>query len=178
MRNNWKKRTKRWCFDILEEPNRPVKRLKNKSSRRIVPIHDTLIDLGFIDFIKLLKKDPERKRVFEELDYREGTYSRSISRFWDIRFLPLLRIKKEKNGFHSFRHSVIDHLKQEGVEPHFIKELVGHSQGNIDLDRYGKQYNPDILYNKCVKRIVYQTSHTRNKNFLSLKLDWKKIIVG
>ena len=170
------KRTKRWCFDILEEPNRPNKRLKNLSSRRIVPIHDTLIDLGFIDFINLLKKDPKRERVFEELDYREGTYSRSISRFWNRRFLPLLGIKSEKNGFHSFRHSVIDHLKQEGVEPHFINELVGHSQGNIDLDRYGKQYNPDILYNKCVKRIVYQTSHKRNIDFLSLKLDWKKII--
>ena len=170
------KRNKRWCIDILEEPNRPEKRLKTQSSRRIVPIHDTLLDLGFIDFIKLLKKDPERKRVFEELEYREGTYSRSISRFWNRRYLPLLGIKTDKNGFHSFRHSVIDHLKQLGVEPHFINELVGHSQGNIDLDRYGKRYNPDILYNKCVKRIVYQTSHTRSVDFLSLKLDWKKII--
>ena len=171
------KGNKRWCIDILEEPNRPEKRLKTQSSRRIVPIHDTLLDLGFIDFIKLLKKDPERKRVFEELEYREGTYSRSISRFWNRRYLPLLGIKTDKNGFHSFRHSVIDHLKQLGVEPHFINELVGHSQGNIDLDRYGKRYNPDILYNKCVKRIVYQTSHTRSVDFLSLKLDWKKIIV-
>ena len=169
-------RNKRWCFDILEEPNRPDKKLKNQSSRRIVPIHDTLIDLGFIDFIKLLKKDPERKRVFEELEYREGTYIRSISRFWNNRYLPLLGIKTDKNGFHSFRHSVIDHLKQLGVEPHFINELVGHSHGNIDLDRYGKRYNPDILYNKCVKRVVYQTSRTRGINFLSLKLDWKKII--
>ena len=169
-------RNKRWCFDILEEPNRPDKKLKNQSSRRIVPIHDTLIDLGFIDFIKLLKKDPERKRVFEELEYREGTYIRSISRFWNNRYLPLLGIKTGKNGFHSFRHSFIDTLKQLGVEPHFINELVGHSQGDISSDRYGNNYNPDILYNKCVKRVVYQTSRTRGINFLSLKLDWKKII--
>jgi integrase len=170
-------RSKRWVIDILEEHNRPDKRLKTQSSRRIVPIHDSLIDLGFVDFIKLLKKDPERKRIFEELQYREGTYSRSISRFWNRRYLELLGIKNEKNGFHSLRHTVIDHLKQIGVEPHFINELVGHSQGNIDLDRYGKRYNPDILYNKCVKRIVYQTSHTRSIDFLSLKLDWKKIIL-
>ena len=170
------KRSKRWCFDIVEEPKRPDKRLKTRSSRRIVPIHDTLLELGFVDFIKLLKKDPERKRVFEELKYSEGSYVRNISQFWNRRYLPLLGIKTDKNGFHSFRHSVIDHLKQQGVEPHFINELVGHSQGNIDLDRYGKRYNPDILYNKCVKRIVYQTSHTRGIDFLSLKLDWKKII--
>ena len=91
-------------------------------------------------------------------------------------FLPLLGIKKEKNGFHSFRHTFIDTLKQEGVEPHFINELVGHTQGDISSDRYGKNYNPDILYNKCIKRVVYQTSHTRNIDFLSLKLDWKKIV--
>ena len=170
-------RTKRWCFDILEEPNRPDKRLKTQSSRRIVPIHDTLLDLGFIDFINLLKKDTKRKRVFEELDYREGTYIRSISRFFNNRYLPLLGIKTNKNGFHSFRHSVIDHLKQLGVEPHFINELVGHSQGNIDLDRYGKRYNPDILYNKCVKKIVFETTQKRGIDFLALKLDWKKIVV-
>ena len=169
-------RTKRWCFDILEEPNRPDKRLKTQSSRRIVPIHDTLLDLGFIDFINLLKKDTKRKRVFEELDYREGTYIRSISRFFNNRYLPLLGIKTNKNGFHSFRHSVKDHLKQLGVEPHFINELVGHSQGNIDLDRYGKRYNPDILYNKCVKKIVFETSQKRGIDFLALKLDWKKIL--
>ena len=171
-----KQRTKRWCFDILEEPNRSDKRLKTQSSRRIVPIHDTLLDLGFIDFINLLKKDTKRKRVFEELDYREGTYIRSISRFFNNRYLPLLGIKTNKNGFHSFRHSVIDHLKQLGVEPHFINELVGHSQGNIDLDRYGKRYNPDILYNKCVKKIVFETSQKRGIDFLALKLDWKKIL--
>jgi hypothetical protein len=53
---------------------------------------------------------------------------------------------------------------------------MGHSSGNIDLDRYGKGYNPDILFNKCVKKIVYQTSQKRGIDFLSLKLDWKKII--
>ena len=161
-------RSKRWCFDILEEPNRPDKRLKTQSSRRIVPIHDTLLDLGFIDFINLLKKDTKRKRVFEELNYREGTYIRSISRFFNNRYLPLLGIKTNKNGFHSFRHSVIDHLKQLGVEPHFINELVGHSQGNIDLDRYGKRYNPDILYNKCVKKIVFETTQKRGIDFLEI----------
>ena len=170
-------RKTRWCIDILEEPNRPDKRLKTRASRRIIPIHDTLIELGFIDFVKLLRKETDRKRVFEELEYREGTYGRGMSRFWNSRYLELLGIKTEKNGFHSLRHSVIDHLKQIGVEPHFIAEYVGQTHGSMTMDRYGKGYNPDILYNKCVKRIVYQTSHTRSIDFLSLKLDWKKIVI-
>ena len=174
-------REKRWCFDIVQEEDRPDKRLKNLSSRRIVPIHQTLLDLGFIDFLNLLKKKPlttdgeKRKRLFEELPYKEGLYSRNISRFWNTSYLPKIGVKTNKNGFHSLRHTVIDHLKQKGIEPHFINELVGHSQGNIDLDRYGKGYNPDILFSKCVKKIVYETSHTRKVDFHSLQVDWKKI---
>ena len=72
---------------------------------------------------------------------------------------------------------MIDHLKQKGIEPHFINELVGHTSGNIDLDRYGKGYNPDILFNKCVKKIVYEISHTRGIDFKSLKVDWVKIVL-
>jgi integrase len=41
-------RKKIWCFNILEESDRPDKHLKTLSSKRVVPIHDTLIDLGFI----------------------------------------------------------------------------------------------------------------------------------
>ena len=175
-------RGKRWCIDVLEETNRPNKRLKNLSSRRIVPIHDTILELGFIDYLNLIKKVPvgennlERTRVFEELTYQDGTYARSVSRFWNYRYLPLLGLKKTTLNLHSLRHTLIDNLKQIGVEPHFISELVGHSQGSITLDRYGKNYNPDILYNKCVKKIVFETSQKRGIDFLALKLDWGKII--
>ena len=170
-------REKRWCFDIVEEPDRPDKHLKTLSSRRIVPIHDTLLDLGFIEFVTLLKKkDTNRERVFQELPYRSGNYNQNVSRFFNTRYLPSLGLKTNKKNFHSFRHTVSDHLKQKGVEPHFVNELLGHTTGNIDQDRYGKGYNPDILYNKCVKKIFYETSHTRGIDFKSLKMDWKKII--
>ena len=164
-------------FDVLEEENRPDKPLKNLPSRRIVPIPNILIELGLIEFIDLLqKKDPDRERIFQELPLVAGSYNKNVSRFFNQRYLPKFGIKTEKKTFHSLRHTVSDHLKQKGVEPHFINELLGHSSGNIDLDRYGKGYNPDIIYNKCVKKILYLTSKNRGINFKSLKLDWKKII--
>ena len=49
-------RENRWCFNISEEKHRPDKKLKTQSSRRIIPIHDTLIDLGLIELVELLKK--------------------------------------------------------------------------------------------------------------------------
>jgi integrase len=169
-------RKNRWCIDIIDK--RTDQHLKTKSSRRVVPIHDNLLDLGFLEFIKLLKKkDPNRERLFQELKNKGGNYNQNLSRWFNIRYLPSLGLKTVKKNFHSFRHTVSDHLKQKGIEPHFINELLGHSSGNIDLDRYGKGYNPDIIYNKCVKMISYETSHTRSIDFKSLKMDWKKIIV-
>ena len=168
-------RKNRWCIDIIDK--RTDQHLKTKSSRRMIPIHDTLLDLGFIDFIKLLKKkDPNREKLFQELKYKGGNYNQNLSRWFNTRYLPNLGLKTNKKNFHSYRHTVSGHLKQKGIEPHFINELLGHSSGNIDLDRYGKGYNPDILYNKCVKMISYETSHTREIDFKSLKVDWVKII--
>jgi integrase len=170
-------RGKRWCFNILEESERPDKHLKTKSSRRIVPIHDTLIDLGFIEFVELLKKrHTNRHRLFQELKYGEGSYIRNVSYFFNKKYLPLLGLKTDKKNFHSIRHTVVDHLKQKLVDISFINELVGHHHGNIDLDRYGKGYTTDIIYNKCVKKINYETSHTRGIDFKSLKMDWGEII--
>ena len=114
-------------------------------------------------------------------DTRIGSITREMTTNFKghIRKIPRNRKKNPKyrdKDFHSFRHTVTDHLKQKGVEPHFINELLGHSSGNIDLDRYGKGYNPDIIFNKCVKKILYQTSVNRPLDFKSLKVDWKKII--
>jgi integrase len=170
-------RKKIWCFNILEEPDRPDKHLKTLSSKRVVPIHDTLIDLGFLEFVELLKKrHTNRQRLFQELKYGEGSYIRNVSYFFNKKYLPLLGLKTDKKNFHSIRHTVVDHLKQRLVDISFINELVGHHHGNIDLDRYGKGYTPDIIYNKCVKKINYETSHTRGIDFMSLKMDWKKLI--
>ena len=69
----------------------------------------------------------------------------------------------------SFQDNFFEALKQKGIEPHFVNELLGHSTGNIDLERYGKGYNPSILYNKCVKKISYQTSEKRWIDFKSNK---------
>ena len=170
-------RKKIWCFNILEEPDRPDKHLKTLSSKRVVPIHDTLIDLGFIEFVELLKKrHTNRQRLFQELKYGEGSYIRNVSYFFNKKYLPLLGLKTDKKNFHSIRHTVVDHLKQRLVDISFINELVGHHHVNIDLDRYGKGFTTDIIYNKCVKKINYETSHTRGIDFKSLKMDWGKII--
>ena len=62
------------------------------------------------------------------------------------------------------------------VEIKLINEHQGHSQGNIDLDRYGKNYDAEIMYENVTKIIVYESSRGRKIDFSELKVDWGKYI--
>ena len=57
-------REKRWCFDILEEPNRPDKHLKNISSRRIVPISRYFTPSWFHKVCRTVEEErPETRKI-------------------------------------------------------------------------------------------------------------------
>lgn len=60
-----------WYLDLIErgdddDDNRTI---KNSNSRRRIPVHEKLIDLGFIDYVKALPKDGW---LFPDLTGREG----------------------------------------------------------------------------------------------------------
>ena len=119
--------------------------------------------------------------MFEELKpYKGHNYANSVQRFWNERYTRDLGIETDADGkrvtFHSLRHVVADTLKQENVETKFINEHQGHNQGNIDLERYGKHYDAEILYESCTKRIIYESSRGRKNNISGLKVDWKSVL--
>ncbi|ELI5880993.1 tyrosine-type recombinase/integrase [Vibrio parahaemolyticus] len=107
-------------------------KLKNLTSRRIVPIHDQLLNLGFIEFVQSV----QHERVFPELkDSRDGFGSAASK--WFGRFKTKLGFDKG-HDFHSFRHTVATQLKRHQVSHIVASELLGHAQNNITYDRYGK----------------------------------------
>ncbi len=126
-----------WCLDIN---NRDEKKLKTLSSERLVPVHPRLIELGLIDHVDGLRKRGE-KRLFPELDHRRDGYGQTASK-WFGRYRERLGIKKP---FHSLRHTVIDTLKQSGVEYKLVAALVGHSDESMTFGRYGDPCRPDVL---------------------------------
>src|SRR6202007_280907 len=52
-----------WCFSFSDSGE--TQRLKNKSSRRVIPIHSKLIELGFLNYVKKIGKG----RLFPELSF-------------------------------------------------------------------------------------------------------------
>jgi integrase len=138
------------CFDVNDAEGKEV---KNASSRRIIPIHPLLLELGFISFVEGLRR--ARGAV------REGASARLWGNLkahqfgqWFQRFNRKRITTNPKKVFHSFRHSFINSLKQRQVPEDVIKELAGHSLGSITLGRYGKRYEPGILLD-ALQKIEY-----------------------
>ncbi|MGR5173770.1 tyrosine-type recombinase/integrase [Vibrio owensii] len=126
-----------WCIHIND--TQEDKRLKNLGSRRFVPIHSALIELGFLTYINSLNTD----RVFPELKLERDGYGTAASK-WYGRFKSKLGFSKGLD-FHSFRHTFANDLKQE-LTPHLITaQLLGHNNQSVTYDRYGKDLNIKIL---------------------------------
>lgn len=157
-------------FVIDVNDNSEDKKLKTQSSKRIVPVHDFLInDLKFIDYVNLLK-NKGKTRLFPELERKRDGYSQQVSR-WFSRYRINCNIEKNgsaKKDFHSFRHTVTNALKQATANTHLLSEMLGHSIGSITLNRYGKRYNPKLLKEEIIDRLQYDIdlSHLKNSRFV------------
>ncbi|ELI5719059.1 site-specific integrase [Vibrio fluvialis] len=113
--------------------------LKNNNSRRLVPIHEKLLSLGFIDYINAV----QHERVFPTLKRERDGFGTAASK-WFGRFKTKLGFEKG-HDFHSFRHTVATQFKNKDVSPTLAAEILGHSQLNITYERYGKQIDLDKL---------------------------------
>lgn len=107
-------------------------RLKNLTSRRIVPIHDQLLTNGFIEFVQSV----QHERVFPELKESRDGFGSAASK-WFGRFKTKLGFDRGQD-FHSFRHTVATQFKRQSISHIVAGELLGHAQNSITYDRYGK----------------------------------------
>lgn len=139
-----------WCFDVNDSQD---KTLKTISSERLVPVHPRLIDIGFIDHVKKMKKESV-PRLWMNLNWREADgHSNGVGK-WFQRFNRQHVTDDLLKTFHSLRHTFADTLKQLGVQEVMISELMGHANDSITTGRYGKRYQPGKLL-EVVRRIDY-----------------------
>ncbi|WP_152533214.1 site-specific integrase, partial [Pseudomonas syringae] len=108
------------------------KSIKNKASKRSIPIHPDLVFLGLIDYIHALKANGYT-RLFPELRFdRIKGYARAAGSWFNERFLGKT-LKFERNGmktFHSFRHTFITALIDNAIPENIINEIAGHERGD------------------------------------------------
>jgi len=125
--------------------NTPDKKLKNRSSKRIIPIHQTILDKGFISYIETLRSD-NCERVFPDLKLGvKHRYGRNLGEWFNGKFLKQLGIKTDKNAFHSFRHTVATGLGETAVNDSLQKRILGHSMANDITARYDHSKRLDLM---------------------------------
>lgn len=126
-----------WCIDITDRPDPRgllVNQLKNVASRRQIPLHPKLIELGFIGYVQGLKD--KHGRVFPDLK-PVGVRQRLTDKWgqWFGQYRLDLGIDRSK-VFHSFRHNWKTHATDAGMSERICREFQGH-EGKDAADKYG-----------------------------------------
>lgn len=143
-----------WCLDINEENRgRPI---KNQDSIRIVPLHQAIIDEGFLAYVDALPTDSP---LFPDVPpdrfgQRAGTGTKRISRW--IRGLGLTDVRKDPN--HAWRHYVTDQLRNAGVPKDMRDRIIGHRLPDI-AERYGGENLVPVLA-KYIESMKSPLEHT------------------
>lgn len=132
-----------WCFDINDEGEN--RSLKTQQSRRLIPVHQQLIDLGFIEYVKSLH-DKGQERLFPTLSYHpKHGWGRALGNWFNGPFLKKLNLNAGKVTFHSLRHSFETELANAGVDKAQIDALMGHIAEGTGQVYYNEGYRPAIL---------------------------------
>ena len=111
--------------------------LKNASSRRMLPIHPSLIELGLLRYVESAKATGAH-RLFPDLEPVRGKLGHAPSK-WFGRYKAKRGIDDSKKTFHSFRHTLIDDLRDAGVQDSLIKRIVGHEDSAVTFGVYGSR---------------------------------------
>ncbi|WP_284377684.1 site-specific integrase [Amylibacter marinus] len=125
-----------WHFNISDEGENQ-KEVKNKASKRKVPVHSALIDAGFLDFYQSRQRG---KQLFPDYRFTKSNgYGRNLGRWFNESFTPKLGIKTPRHVFHSFRHTMITRLIQAEAPPEKAKCIVGHEQAGVTFQVYMRE---------------------------------------
>ena len=154
-----------WVFDINDSRD---KKLKNKSSKRLVPMHPFLVDdLKLPLYVEWLRAK-RHTRLFPELTRTRDGYSPVVSK-WFSRYAQACGVTGEKKTFHAFRHTFANVLKQAyDVQMPMVSEVLGHAGDSITSDRYAQRYEPGVLIERVIKKLQFDVDlgHLKGSRFV------------
>jgi integrase len=119
----------------------PKKKLKNKSSKRLVPLHPYVLNnLQFKEYVKKRKVDGKAgDLLFPNLTYSEKSgYGRRISRWFNKWKTEWLDEECYYKNFHSLRHTFIQQAQNQAkMSDRCTQEITGHSVTSVSAVHRG-----------------------------------------
>lgn len=142
-----------WVLDINDSGGNG-KSVKNEASKRLIPIHRQLIELGFLNYVKM-RHDARENQLFSIKPYGKNM---SWSEAFGKRFAKVQKsiglTGKGRPTLHSFRHTFIDKAQSIGIAENELCDVVGHTKKNITYGRYGKRIDVEKMQ-EVVNKITY-----------------------
>jgi integrase len=150
-----------WYVDIAatadeDDDAKPAKSVKTLTSRRQIPLHSELIEIGFRQFVEDQKNASNDPRLFRDLSYNkyDDPAQYALKRFRE-KFLPDEIEMKPKQSFYSFRHNWRDAARRIDAPADFLKAVGGWADGKSVSDNYGTKLHPDH-YVQYMNKIAFK----------------------
>lgn len=157
-----------WVFDINDEED---KKLKSKSSKRIIPIHPFLLnDLNFLSYVKRLKAKG-KQRLFPELKKGRDGYGRNVSHWFNKIYKQKCGIVSpdgRKRDFHSFRATFITRLAHQKADNRMRLQVEGHADTKDMTSVYAEPFTAKQLLDEIISKLDYgiDLSHLKNSKYV------------
>jgi integrase len=140
-------------FDIRDREGH--NQLKSDAAVRGIPIHQTLLDLGFEKYLKRAKKAQPRTPLpllFPDIVRSpQHGWARNTTRWYNEKLLPRIEVKEDKQKvYHSFRHTISDKFRRDWTaNPLKVSSYLGHQDDYGKLPEwkkgYGSRFSPTEL---------------------------------
>lgn len=142
-----------WAIHFIDDE--PDKSLKSPAARRLIPLHPTLIELGFLDYWKDAQQFLGGRKLFPYLSYSElHGYAATPSERWG-KYLEKIGITDEMKTFHSFRSTSNDCLKHNGVDEERRCQFVGHEHETVNSEIYSTPHRLPFLLQNVASKLAY-----------------------
>jgi len=147
-----------WYFNIttsVADNSTEIKLLKNKNAQRQVPIHNKLVQLGFIDFFEQIK-EAGNERVFHELKKTDKCpkFGKNVGKAFS-RYIKKCDIITDKKSFHSLRHTFSHYFKVQNLHNDLFRQVFGHRLTELAARQYGGKFSVQQSYDEIINKLDF-----------------------
>lgn len=117
-----------YCLNINDEGD-INKSTKTESTKRKVPLHSTVINLGFVKYVEIIKGlNQPNKLIFPYLEYTANRYAGRQTKAF-TRYLQSIGVNTEsgRKGTHSFRSFLVQRFQDFAISKQVRMDFIGHS---------------------------------------------------
>ncbi|MFC5431483.1 DUF6538 domain-containing protein [Paraburkholderia denitrificans] len=118
-----------WCFHLHD--TKREKRMALPKVMRWVPVHRTLLELGWLDYVASRRALGATAWLFPDLHINQYGQRSAVFSNWFNEYLDgIPGLDDPRLVFHSFRHTLKAFAEESGVRDRVIEELIGHASDN------------------------------------------------